>query len=66
MPLVFAVELPMGPRKRVGSVPAWVAGARASGAIGTFGGAPYGATKRVMGAPAMSPADAFGRCQWDY
>ena len=47
--------------------PKWVVGRHAGAATGAFGGAPYGATKRVMGVPkwvvgrhAGSAIDAFG------
>eukprot|EP00959_Pyramimonas_sp_CCMP1952_P060627 1266292-Pyramimonas_sp.AAC.1 len=47
-------ELPMGPRSAVlGGVkmPTLVCGTHAGGPTGGFGGAPYGATKRMRGVP---------------
>ena len=41
----------MGPRNMRWGVPGWVAETHVSAATGAFGGAPYGATNRVMGVP---------------
>eukprot|EP00959_Pyramimonas_sp_CCMP1952_P038236 800201-Pyramimonas_sp.AAC.1 len=46
-------------------VPKWVCVTHAGCAIGTVGGAPYGATKRVMGCAAMRGRGACVPRHWD-
>ena len=50
LPLRPSVEFPLG-HKRVRDVPKNVVGKHAGPGTGAFGGAPYGATKRVRGVP---------------